>query len=147
MAEPRDWALTSFHFTIEWAGTQISAQEVTGLSLSTELIEYRAGDDPTFIKQKIPGLKSFDNINVKKGMFRGDTEFYEWYTDVQSNPQRRENIVINLLDEEHNPVMSWTIVNAYPIKISGPDLNAENNAVAIESLELAHEGITMEAVG
>ncbi len=147
MAEPRDWALTSFHFTIEWGGTQISAQEVTGLSLSTELIEYRAGDDPTFIKQKIPGLKSFDNINVKKGMFRGDTEFYEWYTDVQSNPQRRENIVINLLDEEHNPVMSWTIVNAYPIKISGPDLNAENNAVAIESLELAHEGITLEAVG
>ncbi|GAB4396904.1 MAG: hypothetical protein OHK0053_12060 [Microscillaceae bacterium] len=129
---------------MEWAGTKISAQEVTGLNFTTETIDYRAGDDQTFIKQKVPGLKSFENISIKKGMFKDDLDFYEWFTDVQANPERRETITIQLLDETHAPVMVWTVENAYPIKLSGPTLNGENNALAIETLELAHEGITLE---
>lgn len=135
------WPVPKFHFTVEWAGNDIAFQEVSGLEMETQFIEYRAGDDPTYITQKIPGLKKHGNITLKKGVYQGDSAFWDWFTDVQANPERREEVTINLLDEEANPVVTWTVTNAFPIKVSGPDLKSDANEIAIESIELAHEGI------
>ena len=68
MAETQ-WPIPKFHFRVEWAGNNVGFQEVTGLSLETQFIEYRAGNDNTFITQKIPGLKKNSNIILKKGLF------------------------------------------------------------------------------
>lgn len=144
MAEAQ-WPIPKFHFRVEWAGNDIGFQEVTGLSLETQFIEYRAGNDNTFFTQKIPGLKKNSNITLKKGLFHGDNAFWDWFLDVQTNPERRETVTISLLDEEGNPVFVWTVVNAFPIKVSAPDLKADANEIAIETIELAHEGITQEA--
>jgi len=134
------WPIPKFHFRVDMGDTDIGFQEVTGLEMETEFIEYRAGDDPTFIKQKIPGLKKHGNITLKKGVYAGDSSFWEWFKDVQTNPERREEVVIQLLDEEENPVVTWTVNNAFPVKVSGPDLKSDANEIAIESIELAHEG-------
>lgn len=141
------WPIPKFHFSVssDGIGGEMGFQEVSGLKLSTEFIEYRAGNDPTYIKQRIPGMKSFENITLKKGMFKDDTALYDWYADVQANVERREDITISLLDEEGTPLMTWTIVNCFPISITFPDLNGEANEIGIEELEIAHEGITLEA--
>ncbi len=144
MAEAQ-WPIPKFHFRVEWAGNDVGFQEVTGLSLETQFIEYRAGNDSTFFTQKVPGLKKNSNITLKKGLFHGDNAFWDWFQDVQTNPERRETVTISLLDEEGNPVFVWTIVNAFPVKVSAPDLKSDANEIAVESIELAHEGITQEA--
>lgn len=134
------WPIPKFHFSVEWGGNDIGFQEVSGLEMETQFIEYRPGDDPTYITQKIPGLKKHGNITLKKGVYEGDDAFWEWFQDVQTNIERREDINISLLDEEGSPVVSWLVHNCFPIKISGPDLKSDANEIAIESLELAHEG-------
>lgn len=141
------WPIPKFHFTVtsDGVGGEVGFQEVSGLKLSTELIEYRAGNDPTYIKQRIPGLKNFDNITLKKGMFKGDTALYDWFSDVQTNVERREDITISLLDEEGTPIMTWTVTRCFPVTVTFPDLSGEANEIAIEELEIAHEGITLVA--
>lgn len=134
------WPIPKFHFSVEWAGTSIGFQEVTGLEMETQFIEYRAGDSPLYVTQKIPGLKKHGSITFKKGVYQGDSTFWDWFSDVQANPERREDINISLLDEEGNPVVTWAVNNAFPIKISGPDLKSDANEIAIESIEVAHEG-------
>ncbi len=144
MAEAQ-WPIPKFHFRVEWAGNDIGFQEVTGLSMETQFIEYRAGNDPTFITQKIPGLKKHGTITLKKGLFHHDNAFWDWFHDVQTNPERRETVTITLMDEEANPVFVWTVANAFPTKVSAPDLKSDANEVAVETIELAFEGITQEA--
>ncbi len=140
------WPIPKFHFSVELDDLgEVGFQEVTGLKLSTEYIEYRPGNDPTFVKQRVPGLKKYENITLKKGVFKGDTMLYDWYMEVQTNPERRKTITINLLDEQGSPLITWTVINAFPVSISGPDLNAEGNELSIETMELAHEGIEMNA--
>ena len=137
------WPITKFHFTVEGANFTTGFQEVSGLEISYDPIDYRASDDPTYSMQKIPGLRKYANIVLKKGVFEGDDAFYEWIKDTLANPERRETLTINLLNEEGSPVKTWTVINAFPVKYAGPDLNATDNNVAVETLELAHEGIEM----
>jgi phage tail-like protein len=144
MAETQ-WPIPKFHFRVEWAGNDIGFQEISGLSMETQFIEYRAGNDPTFLAQKIPGLKKNGNITLKKGLFAHDNAFWDWFHDVQTNTARRETVTITLLDEEGNPVFVWTVTNAFPVKVTAPDLKADANEVAVESIELCHEGIIQEA--
>ena len=135
------WPVAKFHFTVEGANFTTGFQEVTGLEMEINSIEYRSGDDSTFIMQKLPGLKKFSNITLKKGVFEGDTAFSDWFEEALTDPERREDIMVSLLDEEGNPVAVWEILQAFPVKYSPPDMKADANEVAIESLELTHEGV------
>ncbi|BDD01346.1 phage tail protein [Persicobacter psychrovividus] len=139
------WPIPKFHFTVEWEGGESGFQEVSGLEMESQFIEYRSGDDNTFVTQKIPGLKKHGTVTLKKGTFRGDNQMWEWFTDVQTNPNRRMDVTISLLDEENSPVIVWTIRNAFPVKVTATDLKADANEVAVETIELAHEGIEQEA--
>jgi phage tail-like protein len=136
-----------FHFQVEWGGTKIGFSEASGLNIETEAIEYRDGNNPDYSMQKMPGLKKFDNITLKRGIFNGDNEFYEWLNTIKLNKVERRDLMISLLNEEHEPVMVWKVQNAFPVKIEAPDLKADGNEVAIESLEIAHEGLTIENEG
>ncbi|MTI22454.1 phage tail protein [Fulvivirga sp. RKSG066] len=138
------WPVPKFHFTVEWGDIDVGFQEVTGLEMETQFIEYRSGSDPSLVTQKIPGLKKHGTITLKKGVFKDDLSFFDWFQDVQTNPDRRETVTITLLDEEDSPVMVWRVENAFPVKVSGPDLKSDANEIALESIELAHEGITQE---
>lgn len=142
-----DYPLPKFHFQVEWGGSRIGFTEVSGLDAETELIEYRDGASPEYGKQRMPGMQKYSNITCKRGSFEGDNEFFEWWktTRTLGTPERRD-LIISLLNEEHSPVMVWKIKNAFPTKVQATDLKSDGNEVAIETLELAHEGIEFEAV-
>ena len=141
-----EYPVPKFHFQVEWGGTKLGFSEVTGLAVETQPIEYRDGIMPEYSKIKMPGMQKYGNITLKRGVFKNDNEFYDWWNSVKLNTIERRDIIINLLNEEHQPVMTWKVKNAWPTKVQSTDLKADGNEVAIESLEIVHEGLTMEMV-
>lgn len=139
-----DYPLPKFHFQVDWGGTQIGFTEVSGLDVETEVIEYRHGASPEYSKTKMPGMRKFSNITLKRGTFQGDNEFYDWFNSVQLNTIERRNITIAMLNENHEPVVVWKIKNAFPTKVQSTDLKSDGNEVAIETMELVHEGLVIE---
>lgn len=138
------YPLVKFHFQVEWGGTRIGFTEVSGLDVETEPVEYREGSSPEYSKIKMPGMQKYSNITLKRGTFRSDNEFYDWWNTVNLNTIERRDIIISLMNEEHEPVVTWKIKNAWPTKIQSTDLKADGNEVAIESMEIVHEGLTIQ---
>jgi phage tail-like protein len=144
-AQDNVWPLPKFYFTVD-LGSQdatTSFQEISGLEVETQPIEYRHGDSPIFSTVKMPGIAKFGNVTLKKGTFVNDNNFWTWYNAIKMNTIKRETVVIQLLDESGSPTMTWSLSNAWPTKISGTDLKSDSNEVAVESIELAHEGIVI----
>lgn len=137
------YPLPAFHFKVEWGGTQMAFSEVTGLNIEVEVIEYRDGLSREFSAVKMPGLKKYGNITLKRGVFVSDNEYYDWLSKTKMNKPERRDITISLLSEEHDPVMTWSVKGAWPSKITSPDLKASGNEAAIETLEIVHEGVTV----
>ncbi|MBL7970116.1 MAG: phage tail protein [Prolixibacteraceae bacterium] len=138
------YPLVKFHFQVEWSGTKIGFTEVSGLDVETEVVEYREGSSPEYSKIKMPGMQKFSNITLKRGTFKSDNDYFKWWNTVKLNTIERRDITINLLNENHEPVVTWKVKNAWPTKIQSTDLKADGNEVAIESMELAHEGLTIQ---
>ena len=139
------WPLPKFHFSVDiGARTDISFQEVSGLDTETQPIDYRHGNSKDFSLIKMPGLAQFTNITLKKGIFVNDNEFWNWYDQIQMNTIERQPVTIKLLDENGSPTMIWKLKNAWPTKIQGTDLKSDANEVAVETLEIVHEGLTIE---
>jgi phage tail-like protein len=141
---PALYPLSVFHFNVEWGGTRLGFTEVTGLTQENQAIEYRDGSFPEYSSIKMPGLRKFSNITLKRGIVKADNEFFVWLSTVKLNKVERRDLVISLLNEEHQPVMVWRVQNAFPVKVEGPQLGASKNEVAIETIELAHEGLTVQ---
>jgi len=137
------WPLPKFHFQVKWDSAVMSFQEVSGLGVESTPIEYRHGDSPAFSVIKMPGIKKYGNVTMKKGVFKSDNKFWDWFNAIKMNTIKRKPVIISLLDEAGKPTMVWTLANAFPTKITGTDLKAEGNEVAVESIEIAHEGLTI----
>ena len=139
------WPLPKFSFSVDITdvGT-ISFQEVSGLDIEAQIIEYRAGDAKLYSPLKMPGLMKSNNVTLKKGVFVKDNKFFDWFAQIQMNTIKRQSVTISLLDQEANPTMVWKLANAWPTKISATDLKADANEVAVETLEIAHEKLTIE---
>ena len=138
-----NYPLPKFHFIVEWGGTRVGFTEVTGLDMQVEAIEYREGNSKEYSKIKMPGMHKFSNITLKRGSLSGDKEFYAWLNTVSLNQIERRDLSISLLNEKHEPVFTWKVKQAFPVKVQASDLKADGNEVAIESIELAHEGLNI----
>ena len=140
------YPIPKFHFQVEWGGAKIGFTEVSGLEVSTEVIEYREGSSPEYHKIKMPGMQKFGNITLKRGTFKSDNEFFKWWNTKSLGKVERRDLTVSLLNENHEPVIVWKVKNAWPVKLQSADLKSDANEVAIETLELAHEGLVIEAV-
>ncbi len=139
-----EYPLPVNHFKVDWGGGRLGFAEVSGLNIETEVIEYREGISPRFSVIKMPGMIKYSNIILKRGIIAGDNEFFQWFNTIQLNTVERRDMTISLLNEEHEPLFTWRVQNAFPVKIIGPVLKADSGEVAIEMLEIAHEGLSIE---
>lgn len=137
------WPVAKFSFVVDFGFMTMPFQEASGLDAESELIEYRAGDSPAFSTVKMPGLQKYGRVRLKKGVAIKDDKFFEWYKTINMNTVKRAPATIKLLDETGGPAMVWTLSNAWTVKLTGTDLKSDGNEVAVELLELAHEGITI----
>lgn len=130
-----------FRYKVEIDGIEAGGfSEVTGFDASIDVIEYREGD-MVQTPMKVPGLKKYGNITLKQGL-ADSRVIYEWMIEGVNGAVQRKTITITLLDETEAAVASWQVINAWPTKYTAPDFNATSSEIAIESLEIAHEGMT-----
>lgn len=142
--ESANWPLPKFYFAVEFGNeAPVRFQEVSGLESETQVIEYRHGNSQQFSSIKMPGLAKTGNVKLKKGIFKSDSQLWDWFKAVKMNTIERMTVTISLLDENGKPTMVWTLANAWPTKISGTDLKGDGNEVAVETIEMAHEGMTI----
>jgi phage tail-like protein len=104
---------------------------VSGFTLESETIEYRGGSDITLTVRRIPGLKKYGNVTLKRGIVPQENGFWIWWNTIQSGVVERRTVTISLLDEEHKPMMTWEIEQAWPVKVEGPSLNAKGNEIVL----------------
>lgn len=138
------WPIPKFHFQVKWDSEVMSFQEVSGLDIESQPIEYRSGDSPQFSTIKMPGMQKTGNVTMKKGVFKSDNKFWDWFNQIKMNTITRKPVTISLLDETGAPTMVWTLANAWPSKITGTDLKSDGNEAAIETIEIVHEGLTID---
>jgi phage tail-like protein len=119
-----------------------SFSEVSGLEVSMDPIEYRNGSEDITMR-KVPGLKKFPNIVLKRGQ-TGDLALWNWVVEGMNGLIRRTEGSIVMLDENRREVMRWNFKRAWPCKHTGPGFNAKNNEIAMETLEICHEGLSVD---
>ena len=130
-----------FRYKVEIDGLDAGGfSEVTGFDASIDVMEYREGD-MVQTPMKIPGLKKYVNITLRQGL-ADSMVLYEWIAEGVNGAVNRKTITITLLDEEEAPAASWQVINAWPMRYTAPDFNATSSEIAIETLEIAHEGMT-----
>ena len=139
------WPLPKFYFSVDIGEfTDLPFQEVSGLDIDTEVIEYRHGNSPNHSAIKMPGLMKYSDITLKKGVFADENNFYDWISGITLNTYERLTVVIRLLDETATPRMTWTLTNAFPKQITPTDMSSQSSEAAIETMVLAHEGLVAE---
>lgn len=134
------WPLVKFSFLVKFDGLEGLFQEVTGLNTEAQVVEFRAKSSPVFSTVKMPGIKRYANVTMKKGIFKDEDALAKL-----SNMKviKRQTVIISLLDEAQQPVMTWTLANAFPTKITVTDMKADANEVAVETIEFAHQGLAI----
>jgi len=140
------WPLPAFHFKVTIGATDAISgtfQEVSGLNSETQVIEYRHGNSKNYSTIKMPGISKVGNVTLKRGIFTSDNTFWDWYSSIQQNTIKRQNVVIELLDESEATTMKWTLTNAWPIKVTGADMKSDGNDVAVDTIELAFESLAV----
>ncbi|MCI8991432.1 MAG: phage tail protein [Eubacterium sp.] len=130
-----------FRYKVEIDGLEAGGfSEASGFDASIDVIEYREGD-MVQTPMKIPGLKKYGNITLKQGV-ADSMVMYEWMIAGVEGEVERKTITITILDETETAAASWQVINAWPTKYTAPDFNATSSEIAIESMEIAHEGMT-----
>ena len=130
-----------FRYKVEIDGLEAGGfSEASGFDPSIDVIEYREGD-MVQTPMKLPGLKKYGNITLKQGV-ADSMVMYEWMIAGVEGEVERKTITITILDETETATASWQVINAWPAKYTAPDFNATASEVAIETLEIAHEGMT-----
>jgi phage tail-like protein len=135
--------LPAFFFSVEISGQNVGFfKSVGGLQIETEVVEYREGGDGGGTIHKLAGDTRYANIRLTRG-FTGDRFLYDWFVATKKPNPTRVNGRIIMFNNHGTQVAAWTFVNGFPVKWEGPDLDASTNEVAIESIEIAHEGLTL----
>lgn len=133
----------SFHYVVSFNGisgktVDTQFQSVSGLSVEVETEPVKEGGENRFT-HLLPVRSKYSNLVLKRGMVT-DTDLIGWFTDTfDTMIVRPVSITISLLNEEHDPLISWNVVHAWPKKWSVSDLDAEKSAIAIETLELHYQ--------
>ena len=131
-----------FRYKVEIDGLEAGGfTEVTGSDITIEPIDYREGDMTAETTMKVPGLKKYGNLTLKQGM-TDSMVMYEWLASGIQGAVERKTLTITLLGEDQSPVASWQVINAWPTKYTAPDFNATASEIAIETVEIVHEGLT-----
>lgn len=139
----RDNPYPNFNFQVDIDGTAVAGfMECSGLESSTEVMEYREGGDKFNTVRKLPGITKYSNITLKRGI-TGSTNLYDWRQKAIDGQVERRNFSIILLDENRQTVYKWDIRNAWPCRLTGPRLVAGESGVAVEILEICHEGYSV----
>ncbi len=128
-----------FHFLVEFANQkdEYQFQSVSGLTVDLETEEFKEGGENRF-KYKLPMRAKYPNLILKRGLL-ANSKLIDWCKKaVEGFDFKPTDVVIKLLNEENEPLLTWNVVNAYPVKWTVGDFNAEESQIVIETIELSY---------
>jgi len=143
------YPLPVYNYRVEIDGNALGFSEVSGLTMQTETTTYKespiAGGAPGPKVMHMPSQSMPAHVTLKRGVVPTGsvTTLYDWFNARQTNQIDKKDVVIRLCDESGNPVISWTIVNAFPTKLDAPTFDAGSDDVALETMELMGDNITL----
>ncbi len=144
------YPLPVYNYKVEIDGISVAFSEVSGLSITYETTTYKESPTesgaPGPRVMYMPAQRSAPSISLKKGLVRGKSIalLYKWISDTQLNQVQKKDIMVRLCDEDGEAVISWRVVNAFPTKLDAPSFDANSNDVAVESMELMADAVTIE---
>lgn len=146
--EGSTWPMPQFHFSVDLSPELkgVTFQEVSGLNKVDQIADDQHSNSQLFSTYKIPGLTKFSAVTMKRGIFLKDINFWKWTDEIMLNTVKRYTMLIKLLDESGGVTQQWQLNNAWPTKITGVDLKADGNQVAVDSLEVACEQLIISPV-
>lgn len=142
--------LNAFHFKVEFIGLKdgdadTRFQSVSGLNVTIEADSLGEGGENRF-QHKLPTRTTYGDLSLKRGLSK-NSELFKWFADAAETLEIYPlDIVITLLNEEHQPTMKWNVKHAWPKKSAIADFNAEASAIVIETLELGYHSYSMESI-
>ncbi len=138
--------LIQYNFLLEIDGTSDAVAgftEVSGINMESDIVEYREGSDTATVR-KLPGLRKYGNITLKRG-YTTNSELWDWRKTVIDGLTERKSGAVVLLNEAREPTLRWEFSEAWVSKYEGPALNATANETAVESIEIAVEDVRLVA--
>lgn len=141
-AQNQSWPSPQYCFLLTIGDMSAYFQEVAGLDNQTTTVNSPKANSPVFSTVKMPGLKKFGDVTLKKGKLKADNKFWEWYSMIKKNNCDHKTATISLLDESGNKVMTWTLKNAWPTKITVTEQKSGASEVTVETMLISHEGLT-----
>jgi phage tail-like protein len=144
--EGAPWPMPKFRFEVDLGDDLkgVAFQEVSGMDVENQIIEYRKSNSALFSTEKMPGIVKYGNITMKRGVFVNDNTFWKWHQEITMNTIKRRTVIIKLLDEAGKVTMQWQLNNAWPTKITSTDLKSDGNEVAVDTIEIAHEQLIIK---
>ena len=144
------YPLPVYNYKVEIGGAAVAFSEVSGLSIQHQTSTYSesptAPGSPGPRVMYMPAQTSAVNVTLKKGIVRGVSvpALYDWINATQINQTDKRDVYIRLCDEKGDPVISWKLLNAFPVKLDAPTFTASSNDVAVETMQLMGDGVQIE---
>lgn len=131
-----------FHFKVEFVGigndNDIRFQSVSGLTIEYDTESFKEGGENRF-EHKLPLRTKYSDLSLKRGMLT-DSKVIEWCLKAFVNREFKPvQVNVLLLNEKHEPIKRWEVIDAWPKKWSVSDLNAQENGIVVETLDLAYK--------
>ncbi|ETS29964.1 MULTISPECIES: phage tail protein [Photorhabdus] len=138
-----DYPIPTYRFVVSVGDEQIPFNNVSGLDISHEVIEYKDGTGNYY---KMPGQRQSINITLRKGVFPGDTKLFDWINSIQLNQVEKKDIAISLTNEAGTEIlMTWNVANAFPTSFTSPSFDATSNDIAVQEIALVADRVTIQA--
>jgi phage tail-like protein len=132
-----------YNFRVEWDGIiQAGFKTCAGLDSTQDVVDYREGTEKGLGRRRLPTLLTSANLTLGRGI-TDNHELWDWRAEIIQGKGTRKNLSVILMDDQGREKRRWNLVNCWPSKWTGPSFDATTNEVAIETLEIAHEGISM----
>lgn len=132
-----------FSYKIEWNGANLLFSEISSIKRKDRLFGTRHSGSKNFSKIKMPGMRKYTNIVLKRGTFKSDSGFQEWLEEVSNPDRKKSKLILQLVNEKNEILKTWFAKNSFPVKVQAPDLKAGANEVNIESIEITHDGLKL----
>jgi phage tail-like protein len=137
----KNYPITAFRYMAKIGDAEIAFSEISGLNIGYEASEYKEATANGVVTTQVVGQRDVPTITMKRGLFEKSLELYDWLNGMHTDDFTKKDIIISLLNNTNNAVMTWTIANAFPMKFEGPSLDAKSNDISFQSLEVKGDSL------